>query len=69
MTINSKKLPIEVIKAKDIQDGIIKYSKDKNTDLITIISQSHSALFNLFSESNTKKIAFQTKVPVMAIHE
>lgn len=69
ITINSKKLPIEMVKAKDIEVGLKKYCSKSNYDLVAIISKKHSAFYNLFVESNTKKVAFATKVPVMAIHE
>ena len=67
--INGKKLPIEILEAKDIQDGVKKYINIKEADMVAIISKKHSAFYNFFSESNTKKIAFVAKVPVMSIHE
>ncbi|HWY11304.1 MAG TPA: universal stress protein [Bacteroidia bacterium] len=69
MKFNGKKLPIEVIKAKDIQDGVKKYCAGGGIDLVTILSKRHSVFYNLFSESHTKKVAFATRIPVMAIHE
>ncbi len=69
LKINGERLPIEIIKAKAIETGIKKYLEDSDFDLICIISKKHSAFYNLFLESNTKKIAFSAKVPVMAIHE
>jgi nucleotide-binding universal stress UspA family protein len=69
MKVNAKKLQIETIKAKDIQDGIKKYCAISNIDMVAIISKKHSAFYNFFAESNTKKIAFVSKLPVMAIHE
>ena len=67
--INGKKLPIEILEAKDIQGGVKKYINKREADMVAIISKKHSAFYNFFSESNTKKIAFVAKVPVMAIHE
>ena len=68
-TFNGKKTPINFMKAKTIEDGLkIFYSKDKD-DIVAIISKQHSVFYNLFSESNTKKIAFTTGIPVLAIHE
>ena len=67
--INGKSHSIEVSKAKNIQDGLKKYSTIKNVDLVCIISRKHSVFYDLFSESNTKKVAFATKVPVMCLHE
>ncbi len=64
----AKKMKLEVVEAKSFTDGIAEYAKDKNADLITIVSQSHSVLYKFFNETNTKTIAFQSRIPVMAIH-
>jgi nucleotide-binding universal stress UspA family protein len=69
LNINGKDTKIEIVEAKDIQDGVKKYCKKGSTDLVGIISKKHSAFYNFFVESNTKKIAFAAKVPVIAIHE
>jgi nucleotide-binding universal stress UspA family protein len=52
-----------------IEKGITAYTQENKVDLITIISRKHSAFYNLFNESNTKQIAFASKIPVMCIHE
>ncbi len=67
--IGNYKYDIETTKAKNLKNGIKNYCKHKPVDLIAIVSKRHSAFYNLFAESNTKKIAFDAKVPVMAIHE
>lgn len=69
LNINGKKLHIDVIKAKDFQDGVRKCCALGDISLVAIISKKHSIFYNLFSESNTKKIAFVSKLPVMSIHE
>lgn len=69
LRINSKNLKIGVAKANDIESGVKKYCSSGNADMIAIISKKHSAFYNFFSESNTKKVAFAAKVPVMSIHE
>lgn len=69
LKINEKKLGIEVVKGKDIQDGVKKYCRQNAIDLVAMISKKHSVFYDLFIESNTKKIAFAAKVPVLAIHE
>jgi nucleotide-binding universal stress UspA family protein len=69
LEINAKILPIEITKAKDIQEGVKKYCTSANIDLVTIISKTHSAFYNLFSESNSKKVSYAAKVPIMTIHE
>ncbi|MBA2614098.1 MAG: universal stress protein [Bacteroidetes bacterium] len=67
--INGSKLPIKILEAKDMQSGIKKYINKRAVDMVAIISKKHSVFYNFFSESNTKKMAFVAKVPVMAIHE
>jgi len=67
--MKNKDLPVETIEAKDFKTGLAKYTKANNIDLVTLISHSHSFLYNMFSETNTKTIAFQSKVPVMSIHD
>lgn len=69
LRVNGKNLKIDVIKANDIQTGVKKHCVTGNIDMIAIISKKHSVFYNFFSESNTKKIAFSSKVPVMSIHE
>ncbi len=69
LKINGKKLYIEMIKAADTQDGVKKYCRQGDIDLVAVVSKKHSVFYDLFIESNTKKIAFASKVPVLAIHE
>jgi nucleotide-binding universal stress UspA family protein len=63
------KWDIKTIKAVDFGKGIATYVKNNKTDMVVMFSHSHSVFYSLFNESNTKHIAFQSKVPVMAIHE
>lgn len=67
--INGRNKPIELIEAGDIQAGIRKHIRRAGTDLVAVISKKHAVFYNLFIESNTKKVAFAAKVPVLAIHE
>ena len=67
--LNNVNHKIEEYTAKNLENGIEKFSKENQIDLIAIISKKHSLFYNLFAESNTRQIAFDAKVPVMAIHE
>ena len=64
-----KNYNIEVVPAKNLEKGINEFNLERFIDLVVIISKKHSLFYNLFAESNTQNIAFNTKVPVMAIHE
>lgn len=67
--LNNQNYNIEVIPAKSLEKGINEFNVKRLTDLVVVISKKHSLFYNLFAESNTRNIAFDAKVPVMAIHE
>ena len=53
----------------DFYEGIEQFSRDRNIDLIIIIPKNHSFINSLFSTSHTKKLAFNTTVPLLAVHQ
>jgi nucleotide-binding universal stress UspA family protein len=63
-----EKLKVKVIESENFVSGIKSYTSKNKVDLIIVISHSHSALYNLFNDSNTKLIAFESKKPVMCFH-
>ncbi len=69
LKLADKTQKIDSIRSKDLQSGVKKFCAGAGFDLVAIISKKHSAFYNLFFESHTKKVAFASKVPVMAIHE
>lgn len=52
----------------DFYEAIEQFSKDKNIDLLIVIPKNHSFMNSLFSSSRTKKLAFNTSVPLLAVH-
>lgn len=69
LKFNGKNLTIDVLDSKNLEDGIKKKCAITRSNMIALISKKHSVFYNFFSESNTKRIAFAAKVPVMSIHE
>ncbi len=53
----------------DFYDAIEQFSKDKNIDLLIIIPKNHTFMNSLVSSSHTKKLAFNTSVPLLAVHQ
>jgi len=53
----------------DTDEAINQFAGDKNVDLIIILHKDQSIFSKLFVKSHTKKLAYQSKVPVLAIHE
>ncbi|OQY92154.1 MAG: hypothetical protein B6D37_15220 [Sphingobacteriales bacterium UTBCD1] len=53
----------------DVTEAINQFASDKNIDLIIAIPKNHSLIEKMFKGSNTKKLAYQSPVPVLAMHE
>ena len=53
----------------DIDEAIEQLARDKNIDLIITVQKQHSMVHKLFSTKHTKKLAYQSTMPVMVTHE
>lgn len=57
------------IRMYDFLDAISNFTADHNIDLIVTVPRKHSFLSGLYKTSHTKKLAYHSHVPVVAIHE
>jgi nucleotide-binding universal stress UspA family protein len=57
------------IRQYDFLEAISQYAQDKNIDLIIIIPKTDSFLGGIFKTSHTKKLAYHSHIPIVAIHE
>jgi nucleotide-binding universal stress UspA family protein len=57
------------IRLFDFTDAINQFATDRNADLIITVPRRHSFLSSLFTTSHTKKLAYHSHLPVLAIHE
>ncbi len=53
---------------KNIVDGINGFVKERKMDMVAMIPRKHSILRNIFHEPNTKRMAFHTHLPLLALH-
>ena len=53
----------------DVDEAIHQFANDKNVDMIITIAKDHSLFSRLFVKSHTKKLAYHSTVPVLAVHE
>lgn len=53
----------------DFHETINQFVADKKIDMIITIPKTHSFIENLFKPSNTKKLVFESTVPVLAAHD
>ena len=55
------------LRAFDFLDGINKFAEAKDIDVIITVPRKHSFLSQLFKTSHTKKLAYHSHVPTIAI--
>ncbi len=53
---------------KNIVEGINEFVLERKMDMIVMIPRKHSVLKNIFQEPNTKRMAFHTHLPLLALH-
>jgi nucleotide-binding universal stress UspA family protein len=53
----------------DVDEAIGQFAVDRDIDLIIIIHKDQSIFSKLFVKSRTKKLAYQSRIPVLAVHE
>ena len=53
----------------DVDEAINQFADDKQIDLIISVHKEHSFLEKIFRSSHTKKLAYQSKVPLLVVHE
>jgi nucleotide-binding universal stress UspA family protein len=53
----------------DIDEAINELAADKKIDLIITIQKEHSLAHKLFHSGHLKKLAYESTIPVMAVHE
>lgn len=53
----------------DFYEAVEQFAKDKAIDMIVIIPKNHSFINSIFSTSHTKKLAFNSSVPILAAHQ
>jgi len=53
----------------DFHESVNLFAKDKDIDIIIIGPKSHGFFEKLFKTQHTKKMIYQSKVPVLAVHE
>jgi len=57
------------IRLYDFMDAVNQFVEDKEIDLIITVPKNHSFLSGMFRSSYTKKLAYHSHVPIIAVHE
>ena len=53
----------------NVDEAINQFANDKKIDMIIVIHKEHTLLSKMFIKSHTKKLAYYSSVPVLALHE
>jgi nucleotide-binding universal stress UspA family protein len=56
------------IRSYDFIEGINRYVDSRNIDALITVPKKHNFLSQLFKTSHTKKLAYHSHVPIIAIH-
>ncbi|MEO9211474.1 MAG: universal stress protein [Ginsengibacter sp.] len=69
MKLNQYHPEFSFLRAFDFLDGINEYVEAKHIDAIITVPRKHSFISQLFKTSHTKKLAYHSTVPIIAIPE
>jgi nucleotide-binding universal stress UspA family protein len=58
-----------IIERDDIEEGISKFLKNHPTDLLIMIARKRNFITKIIQPSHTKKMTYQTKIPLLVLHE
>jgi nucleotide-binding universal stress UspA family protein len=53
----------------DLVETVQTFVADKNIDILITVPRNHSFFGNLFKTSNTKKLVYESTIPILAAHE
>ena len=69
--LDFKNQPVEffIIPSEDVKGTIADFLIQKDIDILAMLSYKHNFFDNLFGKSLIKKFAFESDVPILALHE
>lgn len=53
----------------DVDEALNLFAEEKNIDMVIAIQRNHSFLEKIFKRSRTKQLSYQSKMPVLVVHE
>ncbi len=60
---------LKEIESNDVAEEVENYVTEKKCDWIAVIPKRHNIIEKLFNQSITKRLAFHSHVPVLALHD
>lgn len=67
-SVSYDKIRLELVKEENILEGINDYVNSNNVDVLAMAIRKRTLLDKIFSRSLTKKMAYHTRIPLLALH-
>lgn len=67
--LSDVKHSFHIIKDANVEESIFNFAAEKNANLLALLTRKHGIIRGLFHSSLTNKVAFHSKVPLLALHE
>jgi nucleotide-binding universal stress UspA family protein len=56
------------VSSDDVVSAINRFIQQEEIDLVMMFPQTHSAVYNIIHEPNSKRMAFHTSIPLLTVH-
>lgn len=66
---NYDKIRLELVKEENVLEGINDYINSHDVDVLAMAIRKRSLLDKIFNRSLTKKMAYHTRIPLLALHK
>lgn len=66
--VSYDKIRLELVKEEDVLEGINDYVNSHSIDVLAMSIRKRTLLDKIFNRSLTKKMAYHTKIPLLALH-
>ena len=69
LLLKEENVQFHMLRAEEIEASILQFIADTNSDIIALFNHKRSFFESLFHTSLTRKLAFHSSIPVLALHE
>ncbi|MEO6695612.1 MAG: universal stress protein [Ignavibacteria bacterium] len=67
--ITYEKISLQLVKEENVLEGINEYINTNSPDVLAMAIRKRTLLDKIFNRSLTKKMAYHTKIPLLALHK
>lgn len=60
---------VNVVEKDDVERGIFEFLRIHPTDMLVMVARKRGLINKMFEPSHTKKMTYETKIPLLVLHE